>query len=134
MTDMTALDVAGFWSGLLLLVLIALSVNVVVSRNRHRVLLGDGGVEPMNVAVRAFGNAAEYIPIGIGAMILMALLGAPVWVMHVVGALLFLGRAVHPFGLSTAGRPKPARLVGMVLTYAALVTAAVDLVVRSLST
>ena len=132
MTDMTALDVAGFWSGLLLFVLIALSVNVVVSRNRHRVLLGDGGVEPMNVAVRAFGNAAEYIPIGIGAMILMALLGAPVWVMHVVGALLFLGRAVHPFGLSTVGRPKPARLVGMVLTYAALVTAAVDLVVRSL--
>ena len=132
MTDMTALDVAGLWSGLLLFVLIALSVNVVVSRNRHRVLLGDGGVEPMNVAVRAFGNAAEYIPIGIGAMILMALLGAPVWVMHVVGALLFLGRAVHPFGLSTAGRPKPARLVGMVLTYAALVTAAVDLVVRSL--
>ena len=134
MTDMTALDVAGFWSGLLLFVLIALSVNVVVSRNRHRVLLGDGGVEPMNVAVRAFGNAAEYIPIGIGAMILMALLGAPVWVMHVVGVLLFLGRAVHPFGLSTVGRPKPARLVGMVLTYAALVTAAVDLVVRSLST
>ena len=132
MTDMTALDVAGFWSGLLLFVLIALSVNVVVSRNRHRVLLGDGGVEPMNVAVRAFGNAAEYIPIGIGAMILMALLGAPVGVMHVVGALLFLGRAVHPFGLSTVGRPKPARLVGMVLTYAALVTAAVDLVVRSL--
>ena len=132
MTDMTALDVAGFWSGLLLFVLIALSVNVVVSRNRHRVLLGDGGVEPMNVAVRAFGNAAEYIPIGIGAMILMALLGAPVWVMHVVGALLFLGRSVHPFGLSTVGRPKPARLVGMVLTYAALVTAAVDLVVRSL--
>ena len=132
MTDMTALDVAGFWSGLLLFVLIALSVNVVVSRNRHRVLLGDGGVEPMNVAVRAFGNAAEYIPIGIGAMILMALLGAPVWVMHVVGTLLFLGRAVHPFGLSTAGRPKPARLIGMVLTYAALVTAAVDLVVRSL--
>ena len=132
MTDMTALDAAGFWSGLLLFVLIALSVNVVVSRNRHRVLLGDGGVEPMNVAVRAFGNAAEYIPIGIGAMILMALLGAPVWVMHVVGALLFLGLAVHPFGLSTVGRPKPARLVGMVLTYAALVTAAVDLVVRSL--
>ena len=132
MTDMTGLDVAGFWSGLLLFVLIALSVNVVVSRNRHRVLLGDGGVEPMNVAVRAFGNASEYIPIGIGAMILMALLGAPVWVMHVVGALLFLGRAVHPFGLSTTGRPKPARLVGMVLTYAALVTAAVDLVVRSL--
>ena len=56
MTDMTALDVAGFWSGLLLFVLIALSVNVVVSRNRHRVLLGDGGVEPMNVAVRAFGK------------------------------------------------------------------------------
>ena len=132
MTDMTALDVAGFWSGLLLFVLIALSVNVVVSRNRHRVLLGDGGVEPMNVAVRAFGNASEYIPIGIGAMILMALLGAPVWVMHVVGVLLFPGRAVHPFGLSTAGRPKPARLIGMVLTYAALVTAAVDLVVRSL--
>lgn len=129
---MTALEVAGFWSGLLLFVLIALSVNVVMGRNRHRVLLGDGGVEPMNVAVRAFGNAAEYIPIGIGAMILMALLGAPVWLMHVVGVLLFAGRAVHPFGLSTTGKPKPARLVGMVLTYAALVTAAVDLVTRSL--
>lgn len=132
MTALTALEAAGFWSGLLLFVLIALSVNVVISRNRHRVLLGDGGVEPMNIAVRAFGNAAEYIPIGIGAMILMALLSAPIWLMHVVGVLLFIGRAVHPFGLSATGRPRPARLIGMVLTYAALVTAAVNLVAGSL--
>ena len=132
MLTMTGVQAAGLWSGLLLLVLIVLSVNVVIGRNRHRVLLGDGGVEPMNVAVRAFGNAAEYIPVGIGALILMALLGAPVWLIHVVGGLLFAGRAVHPFGLSTTGRPKPARLVGMVLTYVALVTAAVDLIVRSL--
>ena len=133
MTDMTAIQASGLWSGLLLLVLIVLSANVVIGRNRHRVLLGDGGVEPMNVAVRAFGNAAEYIPVGIGALIVMALLGAPVWLIHVVGGLLFAGRAVHPFGLSTTGRPKPARLVGMVLTYVALVTAAIDLIVRSLS-
>jgi uncharacterized membrane protein YecN with MAPEG domain len=133
MLTMTAVQAAGLWSGLLLFVLIVLSVNVVIGRNRHRVLLGDGGVEPMNVAVRAFGNAAEYIPIGIGALILMALLGAPVWLMHVVGGLLFAGRAVHPFGLSTTGRPRPARLIGMVLTYCALVTAAINLVTRSLT-
>ncbi len=132
MSTLTAVQIAGLWSGLLLVVLIVLSVNVVVSRNRHRVLLGDGGVEPMNVAVRGFGNAAEYIPIGIAALILMALLETPAWLMHTTGGLLFAGRLVHPFGLSTTGRPRPARLIGMVLTYGALVTAAVNLITRGL--
>jgi uncharacterized membrane protein YecN with MAPEG domain len=72
MPDMTALQAAGLWSGLLILVLLVLSVRVVMTRRRERVILGDGGNEQMIVAARGFGNAAEYTPLAIGALILLA--------------------------------------------------------------
>jgi hypothetical protein len=85
MLEMTALHAAGFWNGLLVLLLIALAFRVISNRRKHRVLFGDGGVEQMTVATRAFGNAAEYIPVGVGALILIALLGYPAWAVHAVG-------------------------------------------------
>ncbi|HZV83809.1 MAG TPA: MAPEG family protein, partial [Brevundimonas sp.] len=100
MFEMTALHAASFWSGLLILLMVGLAFRVISNRRRHRVLFGDGGVEQMTVATRAFGNAAEYIPVGVGALILLALLGYPAWALHAVGGVLFAGRAIHGIGLS----------------------------------
>ena len=124
MPEMTALQAAGLWSGLLILLMVGLAFRVVANRRRHRVLFGDGGVQQMTVATRAFGNAAEYIPIGVGALILLALLGWQPWVVHAVGAVLFIGRLIHGLGLSHGKGPGPSRMIGMVLTLAALVAAA----------
>lgn len=130
--EMTALQAAGLWSGLLILLMVALGFRVIANRRRHRVLFGDGGVPAMTVATRAFGNAAEYIPVGIGALILLALLAWQAWTIHLVGGVLFLGRLIHGVGLSHGVGPGPGRMIGMSLTLLSLIAAAVMLVAPAL--
>ena len=130
MPEMTAAEAAALWSGLLVLLLVALSVRVVLGRQKHRVALGDGGNDDMVLRGRIFGNAAEYIPVGVGALAVLTLLGLPAYAIHAVGGVLFLGRLLHASGL-TAGKPTPGRLFGMVLTYLALIAAAGMLLVHA---
>lgn len=129
--DMTSIQAASLWSGLLILVLLVLSVRVVMGRRKHRVLLGDGGVGDMTLAMRAFGNAAEYIPAAIGALILLAVLGMPAWYVHLMGVLMLAGRLIHPSGLKLTGGVTPARLIGMTLTWTSLLLSALALVVHA---
>ncbi len=114
---------AALWSGLLLLLMLILAVLVVRQRQRHRVLIGDGGVDDLVRATRTFGNAAEYIPAGIGALAVLALVGARPLVIHGVGLLLLLGRLVHALGLSRTTGLSVARTAGMVLTWTAYLVA-----------
>lgn len=129
-TDMTPIQAASLWSGLMILLLAILSVGVVLARRKHRVVLGDGGVSQVSVASRVFGNAAEYVPAGVGALALLALLGMPVTAIHAVGGVLFLGRLIHAVGLNDR-KPTVARVLGMSLTYLALFTAGAMLLVHA---
>lgn len=130
MPDMTAAEAAALWSGLLILLLVVLSVQVIMARQKHRVVLGDGGNTAVALACRVFGNAAEYIPVGIGALAVLTLLGLPAYAIHGVGGALFVGRLLHATGLA-ADKPTPGRLAGMVLTFLALIAAAGMLVVHA---
>ena len=130
MPDMTAAQAAALWSGLLILLLVVLSVRVVMGRQKHRVALGDGGNDDMVLRGRIFGNASEYIPVGIAALAVLTLLEMPAYTIHAVGGVLFLGRVLHASGL-TADKPTPGRLLGMVLTYLALIAAAGMLLVHA---
>jgi uncharacterized protein len=129
MPEMTALHAAGLWSGLLILVLIVLSVLVMLTRRRQRIILGDGGDQTMIVAGRRFANAAEYTPVALGALILLALTGWQPWVVHLIGGTFFLGRVIHPLGLAFGKGPPPARVIGMTLTWLPLLAAAGLLIV-----
>ena len=121
---MTPMQAAGLWSGLLILMLVFLSVTVVMARRRQRVILGDGGDEVMIVAARRFGNAAEYTPVAMGALALLAMIGWQAWVIHLIGGAFFLGRVIHPLGLAFGKGPPPARVIGMTLTWLPLLAAA----------
>jgi uncharacterized membrane protein YecN with MAPEG domain len=130
LTGMTTPQAAALWSGLLILLLVILSVRVVLTRREHRVLLGDGGVSQVTLAGRVFGNATEYVPTGIGALAVLALLGMPVVAIHAVGAVLLAGRLIHAVSLSDR-RPTAGRVAGMVLTYLALFTVGAMLVIHA---
>jgi len=119
---------AALWVGVHLLLLLVLSILVVRQRRRHRVELGDGGVEELARAIRAFGNAAEYIPAGLIAIAVLAVVGAHQLAIHVTGVLLFAGRVIHAFGLSNSASASPPRAVGMLATWIAYVFAGVALV------
>ena len=128
---MSAIQAAGLWTGLLILLVVILSVRVMLGRQKHRVSLGDGGVDQMTVLSRSFGNAAEYSPFFIGALILLALVGETATTIHLLGAAFFVGRLVHPLGLAMRP-PNWARIVGMLLTWLSLIAAAVLLVLAAL--
>ena len=122
-----AAQAASLWAGLNLLLLLVLSVLVVRQRQAHRVVIGDGGVEAVQRASRAFGNATEYIPAGLAVLALMTLVGAPAVSLHLAGATLFAGRLIHAIGLSRSTGVSLPRFVGMVITYLFLLCAAVTL-------
>lgn len=126
-----ALLTAALWSGLLIFVMIALSLRVILGRWRHRVSLGEGLEGQLSVAARSFGNCAEYVPVGIAAMTLVALVGGSTQEVNIIGGMLLVGRILHPLGLMMKA-PNWARLVGMVLTIGALGFAAVLLIMSTL--
>ena len=95
------------------------------------VSLGDGGQAEMTVLARSFANAAEYAPVGIAALILLALVGASALEVHLVGGALCLGRVIHPFGLAARRAPNAARVAGMALTWFALLGAAILLLISA---
>jgi len=127
-TLMQAIQAAALWSGLLILLMLVLSGIVVSGRRRHLVSFGDGGNPDLMAASRAFGNCAEYATPGMIAMLLLAAVGAPVLMVHGVVAPLLVGRIVHALGLLFQTGPSLGRVIGMLLTWVALLIAAVGLI------
>lgn len=116
---MSAIDAATLYAGLNLLLLLALALLVVRQRVQHKVVLGDGGVEPLNRAIRVHGNAVEYVPLAVAGLIALALAGAAVWIVHVGGVALTLGRVLHAQGLSLSSGSSFGRAAGTLLTWGA---------------
>jgi uncharacterized membrane protein YecN with MAPEG domain len=93
------------YAGLLGLVLLALSFNVVRLRRKHQVGIGTGDVPELARGIRAHANFCEYVPLALVLLFGLAVAGAaPTWALHVLGGALLVGRVLHAIGLSrTAG-------------------------------
>jgi uncharacterized membrane protein YecN with MAPEG domain len=118
---------AALWVGLHVFLLLTLSLLVVRLRQKHKVALGDEGIPELARAIRAFGNAAEYVPTGLAAIAVLALVGAPPLALHLVGLMLFAGRLSHAIGLSNSGGASIPRAIGMVCTWLAYIFSGVAL-------
>lgn len=127
MDTATAGNAAALWVGLHVFLLLILSLLVVRLRQKHKVAMGDEGIPELARAIRAFGNAAEYIPPGLAVLVTLAVVAAPPSSVHVVGLILFVGRLVHAIGLSNSGGASVPRALGMVATWLAYVFGGVAL-------
>jgi uncharacterized membrane protein YecN with MAPEG domain len=123
-----AAHAAALWVGLCLILLLVLSVLVVRQRRTHRVELGDAEIPELTRAIRAFGNATEYVPGGLIALAVLALAGARPPVVHLIGFVLFAGRVAHAVGLSRSGGASLPRAAGVLLTWVAYLLAGVALI------
>lgn len=129
----TAAPAAALWSALLVILMLVLSILVVRQRRQQKVAAGHGDRPALEAAIRAFGNASEYIPAGIGALAVLAVAGASPVVVHMVGGFLFAGRLIHALGLSRTTGLSRGRVIGMMLTWLAYVFAAVALLLYAIA-
>ena len=118
---------AALWAGLHLILLLVLAVLVTRQRRKHRVEIGHGDVPALNQAIRAFGNATEYVPAALVGLGILALAGAPPMLIHPIGLTLFVGRVLHGFGLSRSTDATWPRAVGVLATWVAYIAAAAAL-------
>ncbi len=113
--------ITALYAGLLALLLVALSVNVIRMRWQYRQGLGDGGHQTLARAVRVQGNFIEYAPLGLILVGLLELAGFYPWVVHVLGVSLVAGRIAHGWGLNHSDGPSIGRALGMFLTFSVLI-------------
>jgi uncharacterized membrane protein YecN with MAPEG domain len=121
------------YAGLFALFFVLLSVRVIQLRRATRVSLGDGGDQELQRRSRVHANFAEYVPLTLILMLLAELQGQPSWTIHLIGALLLIGRATHAYGVSQAPQILKLREVGMVTTVAAIVIGAVANLIAALA-
>jgi uncharacterized membrane protein YecN with MAPEG domain len=106
-------------AGLLGLLMLLLGIRIVQLRMKTRISLGDGDNPEMLTRMRAHGNAAEWIPIGLILLFLAEQAQGAHWLVVGAAALLVAGRMVHPLGLANRA-PNAARTLGMVFTWTAV--------------
>ena len=122
---MTPLAITGIYAAALTGFYLVLSARVIVMRRGNRISLGDGDSTEMQRRIRAHGNFAEYVPLG---LVLLAVAEsqqeAVVW-LHAVGGLLLAGRLMHGINFSFGMRSMVLRTGGMMLTFTSLLLGAV---------
>lgn len=114
--------VSSFYGALSALLVVWLTVQVVRLRRAKKVRLGDGGDPELRVAIRAHGNALEYIPLSLVLLGLAELSGAHPALLHACGGALVGGRVLHARGLLR--ETLRLRVWGMQLTACSLIALA----------
>lgn len=118
------MTITPIYAALVTFLYVYLTVMVISARRNTKTILGDGGHQSLQSAIRAHGNFAEYVPLALVLMALAELQDKPDYSLHFIGIVLLIARLLHPFGLSQDQPRFKLRVTGMVLTFVALVSGA----------
>lgn len=106
--------ITALYASLCALLIVKLSLGVIAARRKHKIGLGDGGNDELQAAIRAQGNATEYIPITLILMFLLENIVVYNWIIHLAGITLLTGRIIHAIGIKNQDIKK--RVLGMKIT------------------
>jgi len=122
------INVTALYTGILAIMLVALSLYVVRGRWSNKVGVGDGGNADMLKRIRTHANFIEYVPMALIGLYLLEVTRHGAIVLHVLGIVLVVARLAHAYGMN---RPSPnaGRAVGASLTLGVLLVEAVLLIV-----
>jgi uncharacterized membrane protein YecN with MAPEG domain len=109
-------------AAILTIIFVKLSFAVIGLRRKNKVGLGSGGYDDLERAIRAQGNFAEYVPIGLILIACLELNGAPWWLVILPGIALIIGRLIHAKGINEPPPNFSSRVLGMKFTFGTLIT------------
>ena len=109
-------------AAILTIIFVKLSFAVIGLRRKNKVSLGSGGYDDLERAIRAQGNFAEYVPIGLILIACLELNGAPWWLVILPGIALIIGRLIHAKGINEPPPNFSSRVLGMKFTFGTLIT------------
>jgi uncharacterized protein len=118
------------YAALATLLVIVLAARVAHYRVTRRIGIGDGADSELARRIRAHGNAIENLPLGLLLVLLLELGALPTPWLHAAAATLLAGRLLHAYGLSRRSGSSPGRLLGIALTWIAMLAMALTLLVR----
>jgi uncharacterized protein len=124
-------------SAVLVLLYFVLSLHVSLTRGKTKTGIGTGTDPdgPLSKAVRAHGNAAEFVPIFVALFLYFLLSGAGGWIPWVV-VIVTISRVLHAIGMLATttfkAKPHPLRAIGALGTYAGGFALGVALLLRAL--
>ncbi|WP_417567112.1 MAPEG family protein [Marinobacter sp.] len=118
--------ITGVFAAVIGILLLVLSAQVVKFRLKYRKGLGVTDDRDFEVAVRAHANLIEYAPLGLIMLGIAELNGVASGLIYWTGMALVVGRLLHAFGMINGrGGPHKARMVGIMLTWLAILITAV---------
>ncbi|MCQ8104016.1 MAPEG family protein [Methylomonas sp. SURF-2] len=115
--------ISAVYAALSALLIVWLSLRVIRLRRAEKVKLGDGGLAALQNAIRAQGNATEYVPISLILLFLLEYDGGAPWLIHLGGSAILAGRLLHAKGLLSDNMPY--RVLGMQFTIFSLIGLAI---------
>lgn len=120
--------VTGVFAAVTGILLLVLSIQVVKFRLKYRKGLGVTEDRDFEAAVRAHANLVEYAPLALIMLAIAELNGVASGLIYWTGMALVVGRILHAWGMINGrGGPHKARMVGILLTWLAIVATAVFL-------
>ncbi|WP_298933242.1 MAPEG family protein [uncultured Ruegeria sp.] len=126
------LAITPIYAALIALLFVALSANVISQRRSGRISVGDGGSKDMIKAMRTHSNCAEYAPFALLLIAMVELQGAGALLLNLLGLSLLGGRVLHAYGFGRTPQVIILRQIGMLLTFAAILVAALANLVLAL--
>ena len=108
------LPITATYAALLALLVLLLAAVVIRLRRSFGVGLGDGGNHDLSRAIRVHGNAIESVPLFLVLLAVYEINGGGAGVLHAFGAVFFLSRILHAWGLLSSSGVSPGRFYGTI--------------------
>lgn len=127
-----------FYAGILGFIFVALSINIVISRKKLKIAIGDDNLA-IKRKIRAQGNFAEYTPFFLLLLYMVEKNGTAPFIINVLGVLFVIARVFHAYSLLKAERyidgkiaANPIwRVLGMVMTFGCILAVSVLAIINS---
>lgn len=118
------MQILPLYAALLGLLFFYLSVRTIGLRRRLRIGIGSNENGEMLRAIRVHSNFSEYVPITLILIFFVEAKGGHPLLIHALGVLLLVGRAVHAYGVSQMNEKFVFRVSGMMMTFSSLLISA----------